>query len=62
MTQLLDQNRTGEAILTAVDRITRGVQGNLDQVTEGLSILRMIGLEDVARRTALQLLMLERRG
>lgn len=62
MTRLLDQNRTGEAILAAVDRITRGVQGNLDQVTEGLSILRMVGLEDMARRTAIQLLVLERRG
>jgi hypothetical protein len=59
---LLDGNRTGEAILSAIDSIGRGVQGDLKGVTEGLSLLRAAGLDEVARRTALELMILERRG
>ena len=59
---LLDQHRTGEVILMAMARISSGAQGDLRGVTEGLTILRHIGLEDVARRTALELMLLERRG
>lgn len=60
--RLNDQRRLGEAILLAVDRIGRGVQGDLAAVTEGLAFLRHVGLEDIARRTALELMLLERRG
>lgn len=59
---LLDQNRMGETILLAMAHITQGTQGDLRGVTEGLSVLRKIGLEDVARRTALELMLLDRRG
>lgn len=59
---LLAEGRTGEAILTAMDKVERGVQGDLDGVTDGLAVLRMVGLEKAARRTALELLLLERRG
>jgi hypothetical protein len=59
---LLLQNRLGEALLLAIDRIARGVQGDLRGVTEGLALFRRVGLEEVARRTALELLLLERRG
>ncbi|NJM82399.1 MAG: hypothetical protein HC844_07795 [Tabrizicola sp.] len=59
---LIDGNRTGEAILVAIDNIQRGVQGDLRGVTEGLSLLRGVRLESVARRTALELMILERRG
>ncbi len=59
---LLDGNRTGEAIIVALDNIGRGVQGDLRGVTEGLSLLRMVGLDGMARRTALELMILERRG
>ncbi|MBL9051973.1 MAG: hypothetical protein JNK19_17805 [Tabrizicola sp.] len=59
---LIDGNRKGEAILTAIDNIGRGVQGDLRGVTEGLSVLLALGLEAVARRTALELMILERRG
>jgi hypothetical protein len=31
-------------------------------VTEGLALLRALGLESAARRTALELMILERRG
>ena len=43
-------------------RIENGLRGELVKVTEGLSVLRKLGLEDIARRTALQLMLLERRG
>lgn len=59
---LLEQGRLGEAVLMAIDQVGRGVQGDLRGVTEGLSLLRHVGLEDVARRTALELMLLERRG
>ena len=39
-----------------------GPQGDLRGVTEGLSLLRLVGLDGVARRTALELMILERRG
>ncbi|PTE15080.1 hypothetical protein [Pseudogemmobacter blasticus] len=59
---LVDGNRTGEAILLAIEEIARGVEGDLASVTRGLSLLRSVGLEGVARRTALELMILERRG
>lgn len=62
LTDLLAQNRLGEAILTAIDRIQRGLEGDIRGVTEGLSLLRQVGLDDLTRRTALELMLLERRG
>lgn len=59
---LMEQDRLGEALLSAMSRIARGLEGNLQEVTDGLAFLRHAGLEDVARRTALQLILLERRG
>lgn len=59
---LLSEKRLGEALLVAIDNISRGVEGDLQGVTEGLALLRQAGLEDVARRTALELMLLERRG
>jgi hypothetical protein len=58
----LAEGRRGEAILLAVDRINAGVQGAPGGVAAGLSVLRRLGLEDAARRVALELLLLERRG
>jgi hypothetical protein len=60
--RLLAEDRYGEAVLTAIDRISQGVQGDLRQVTEGLATLRAAGLDTIARRTALELMLLERRG
>ena len=62
LTGLVEGDRLGEAILMAIDRVRGGVQGDLRGVSEGLSLLRQVGLEDAARRTALELLLLERRG
>ncbi len=60
--KLIEEARIGEAILRATDLIGSGLQGDLPRVTEGLALLRTIGLEDAARRTALELMLLERRG
>ncbi|SEO26708.1 hypothetical protein SAMN04488103_1185 [Gemmobacter aquatilis] len=59
---LLAEHRIGEALMLAIDGVARGVQGDPRGVAEGLSLLRKLGLEDIARRTALELLLLERRG
>jgi hypothetical protein len=60
--EMIDTKRTGEAILTAIQHISNGVSGQLSDVTAGLSILRAMGMEDISRRTALELMLLERRG
>ncbi|PZQ99408.1 MAG: hypothetical protein DI533_01635 [Cereibacter sphaeroides] len=60
---LVKDGMIGQAILKAIDQISEGLRGsNPSKVTEGLSLLRVVGLEDAARRTALELLLLERRG
>lgn len=59
---LIAQKRVGEAILLAMARIETGLHGELGKLTEGLTMLRQLGLEDMARRTALELMLLERRG
>ena len=53
---------SARSILLAMARIEHGTTGDLRGVTEGLSVLRHIGLEDAARRTALELMLLDRRG
>ncbi|VDC32644.1 hypothetical protein XINFAN_03401 [Pseudogemmobacter humi] len=59
---LIEGRRLGEALLIAIEEIQRGVEGNASGVTRGLSLLRKVKLESVARRTALELMILERRG
>lgn len=60
--RLLDENRLGEALLLGIDQITEGARGELRDVTDGLGLLRHVGLETTARRAALELVLLERRG
>ncbi len=38
----------------------RGADGNLGDLTDALAMFRAVGLEDTARRAALQLMLLER--
>lgn len=59
---LITDRRLGEALLKAIDQITDGARGDLRDVTEGLALLRHVGLETPARRAALELVLLERRG
>jgi hypothetical protein len=59
---LVESGRTGEAILRAIDLVALGAAGEFDQLTDGLATLRALGLEDTARRAALEILVLDRRG
>lgn len=51
-------NRLGEALLRAAQVLARG-EGDANDLTDALALFRAVGLEDVARRAALQLLLLE---
>ena len=59
---MIDQGRFGETVLRVLALLRQGEAGNMRAVTEGLSVLHKLGLEDVARRTALQMILLDRRG
>lgn len=52
----------GAALLDAIALTHTGTAGDVAQLTTGLATLRALGLEDVARRTALQVLLLEGTG
>lgn len=58
--QRLDEGRVGEELLRVLIRI--GASGDPRMLAEGLAVLRHVGLEDIARRAALQAILLERRG
>lgn len=54
---LVAEKRLGEAILHALDLLHDGTRGNARALTDGLATLRALGLEDTARRAALQVLL-----
>lgn len=56
----VDDGKLGEALLRAIALFDAGSDGDLRSVTDALSLLRSVGLEDVARRAALQLMILDR--
>ncbi|WP_158968140.1 hypothetical protein [Chachezhania sediminis] len=56
----LSSGRLGEAILQAMIRFTAGLNGDTSALTESLATFRAVGLEDTARRAALQALILKR--
>lgn len=58
---LLERGRLGEAILAAAAHITRASGHGRTDLGPALAALRAVGLEDTARRAALQLMLLERR-
>lgn len=57
----VDEGKLGEALLRALALFEAGWEGELRSVTDALLLLRAVGLEDVARRAALQLMLLDRR-
>ncbi|RPE71456.1 hypothetical protein EDD53_0575 [Pacificibacter maritimus] len=59
---LVQSNRLGEAILRAIELLESGADGDLDELTDSIAFLRAVGLEATARRAALEILLLERRG
>ncbi len=62
LASLVQGHRLGEAILRAMTLLAEGARGDLDQVTDALALLRAVGLEETARRAALEYLVLDRRG
>lgn len=62
LTGLVQSNRLGEAILRAIELLEGGATGDLDELTDAIAFFRAVGLEATARRAALEILVLERRG
>lgn len=56
----LDRGHLGEVILRTIALFNTGAHGNPDAIAGALATLRTVGLEDTARRAALQLMLLER--
>lgn len=59
---LPSENRLGEALLQAIMLFESGASGNESDLTDALRALRAFGLEDTARRAALQLAILDMEG
>lgn len=59
---LMQEKREGEAILRSIDLFISGATGDLDELSDALTFLRSVGLEDTARQGAIQLVLLERLG
>ncbi len=59
---LIAGDRLGEAILRAIALFGSGARGNYDELTDALAFFRAVGFEDLARRAALQLIVLDPRG
>lgn len=60
LTALAQADQLGEALLRAIATFEAGSAGDPRAVTDALAFFRSVGLEDLARRAALQLLILER--
>lgn len=60
MARLIADERLGEALLRAVSAFHQGMDGDPASVTDALAVLRAVGLEEVARKAALQYLLLDR--
>ncbi|WP_341213897.1 hypothetical protein [uncultured Limimaricola sp.] len=60
LSTMIDEGRLGETILTAILLIDQGRAGDTGALADGLATLRSVGMEDTARRIALQMLLLER--
>lgn len=56
----VENGRLGEAILDAMVLFAQGSDGNWAALTNALATFRLVGLEETARRAALQLLILDR--
>ncbi|MDX8352050.1 hypothetical protein [Cognatiyoonia sp. IB215182] len=57
---LVGEGKLGEALLRAIAQFNAGYVGDSRLVTDALALLRSVGVEDVARRAALQMLILDR--
>ena len=56
----VDEGKLGEALLRAIAIFHEGYTSDPRSLTDALALFRSVGLEDLARRSALQLLILDR--
>jgi len=59
---LMSESRQGEALLRAIEMFSNGANGDLDELSDALIFLRAVGLEQLAQRAAVELILLDRRG
>ena len=59
LVDMVKQGRLGESILHVLTLLHKGANGDANALTDALATLRALGLEDTARRGALQILLLE---
>lgn len=57
---LARDDKLGESLLRAIALFDLGADGDLIALTESIAFFRAVGLEDLARRASLQILLLER--
>lgn len=62
ITAKLARGQLGEVILDAMSLMSDGAYGDLAALTDALAIFRAVGLEDTARRVALQAALIDTRG
>lgn len=55
-------DQLGLALLHAIDDVAQGARGDFPRLVDGLKLLRLAGLESTARRAAIELIVLDRRG
>lgn len=58
--RLIREGKLGEALLRGITLFHQGQAGDLRALTDALALFRTVGLEDVARRAALQMILLDR--
>ncbi|WP_231592366.1 hypothetical protein [Pelagovum pacificum] len=58
--EMVGEDRLGEAALRGISLFDVGTAGDAETLTEALGFFRAVGLEETARRGALQVLLLER--
>ncbi len=59
LSRLMDDGRTGEALLTAIRQLAEGDEGDPKAIGDGLSLLIDLGQREWARRIAIELLLEE---
>lgn len=60
--QMLADGKLGEVLLEAMATFEQGADGDNAALEDALATFRFVGLEDIARRAALQVLLLDRNG
>ncbi len=62
MAARIAEGHHGDTVLAALERLADGAAGDLRALTEALATLRALGLDNVARRAALEAMILQRTG